>query len=171
MAGLVNVGCWCPPVSCCLSIYRFGNGLLGFLPPVVVFLKMKLDVQCSCDGKDKAPFQGNVFSYSLNLAITWVLRHQLPGVRSSAIFHLASEFSLSERLLEELNVGRQKERPVKTQEAKVASFWRWWFMEGFDEVRREWVMKEVKEILIKFRLKCVGMTCTIAENTKRHSRD
>lgn len=30
LARLIGVGSWCSPVSHCLSIYRFGNGLLGF---------------------------------------------------------------------------------------------------------------------------------------------
>lgn len=58
-----------------------------------------------------------MFSYSLNLALAWVLRHQLPGVRNSAIFHLASEFS--KWSLEELNAGRQKERPIKPKKPKL----------------------------------------------------
>lgn len=31
---------------------------------------------------------------------------------------------------------------------------------------REWVVKEIKELHIRFRLKCVGVTCGIAENIK-----
>lgn len=62
-----------------------------------------------------------MFSYSAlgYPAITWVLRHLVPGVRSSTIFHLASKFSFSKWLLEELNVGRQKERPIEPKKPKL----------------------------------------------------
>lgn len=60
-----------------------------------------------------------MFSYSLNPALAWVLRNLLPGVRSAAIFCLASEFSFSERSPEALNMGRQKERPIKPKTPKL----------------------------------------------------
>lgn len=47
----------------------------------------------------------------MNLALAWVLRHLLPGISSSAIFLLASEFSRWSP--EDLNAGRQKERSIK----------------------------------------------------------
>lgn len=169
----MDVGYWCCQVSRCLSIYRFDNGLLGFLPPVVVFLKMKLGVQWSCDGKDKASFQGSVFSYSaLNYpAITWVLRHLVSGVRGSTIFHLASNFSFFKVVAGRTKWGKAERKTYWTQETKVARFWYWWFMKGFDEEGRKWVVKEVKEILIRFRLKCIGVTCRIAENLNQQSGD
>lgn len=86
---------------------------------------MKLGAQCSGNGKYKASFQGNMFSYSLNPAVAWILRNLLPGVRSSTIFHFASEFSFSKESPKELDVGRQKERPTNPKKPNPFSSWHW----------------------------------------------
>lgn len=59
-------------------------------------------------------------------------------------------------------MGRKKE----IQETIAASSWHWWFMEGFDEVGREWAVQGMKELLVRFRLKCIAVTCRIAGNIK-----
>jgi hypothetical protein len=137
--------------SCCLSIYRFGNGLLGF--HFVVFLKWTWSAECLCDVKYKAFFQGNMCSFFLNFTIPWFLRNLESGAWPLSI--------LSQNFLFQSSHIRTK---CRKPEWKVASLWHWWFVAGFDEVGRKGDMKGTKELLI--RLKCISVTCGRGENIK-----
>lgn len=103
------------------SIYRFGNGLLGFP-----------SVACDCFPENEAEvFSAHVMrnverpSKAPCFLTPWIEScyslgpKESPGVRSSAIFRLASEFSFWKRSPEELSARRQKERTVKPKKPKL----------------------------------------------------
>lgn len=63
-------------------------------------------------------------------------------------------------------MGRQKERPInikvpKLQASGIGGSWQDLMKSG-----REGDLKGIKELLIRFRLKCTDVTCGRAENIK-----
>ena len=69
---VMEAGCWHSLGSCSLSIYRFGNGLLGFHSAAcscVAENEAEVLSARSCDGEYKASFQGSLFPYSQSPAI------------------------------------------------------------------------------------------------------